>query len=487
MNIHYNMTSKVFEHVLTLNSALGQLEWDLFTRMPITLNSSSADKVMTLQSVLHGMLCSNFLGGFIEKSINESSNLDVIQIANLSAAREMHQLARAVPLNLIEEITRNRMACYDAWSRAVNANDPGIAMPFLDVLIKHMREYLAIKSSVIKVNNIYDAVLRSVDSELTVSSIDGLFVQMGRFLSDHGEQLSAPKKISRHRQIFPIGKQEDLARCILSRIFKDKINLGVMLHSPAERLFCDRDTIMISTNFSEHDLGCCVRQVLAHSGRSMFCLGADGHTFPSSGGLLSETVASMLAFYVGSSVEFAEFMSGDIAELFASKNKPWNSGSCRDAMNRANCSMNRLECGEVFSVAHSMMRYTIERELISGNINAESIPDIWNEGSKRYFRATPKHVHEGCLQDVHWYQGIFGYFPVQAVGVMMGSQLFNGVSTNMSGLSEGNFGFIEDFLLKNVVGHAGRMTVQEILLNATGSNFKLGSYFDYLQKKYELV
>src|SRR6202044_634859 len=137
---------------------------------------------------------------------------------------------------------------------------------------------------------------------------------------------------------------------------------------------------------------------------------------------------------------------------------------------RVQRSLIRVDADEVTYPAHVILRYRLERAMIAGELAPAALPGAWNEGMRALIGIVPPDDRLGCLQDVHWYDGAWGYFPTYTLGAMTAAQLFDAAKRDSSvtrGISHGDFAPLLAWLRAHVHGLGSRVTTAELILRAT--------------------
>jgi carboxypeptidase Taq len=135
-----------------------------------------------------------------------------------------------------------------------------------------------------------------------------------------------------------------------------------------------------------------------------------------------------------------------------------------------------------------MLRYEIEKQLLSGELAVRDLPEAWNAGMEQRLGIRPANDMEGCLQDIHWAVGSFGYFPSYALGAVIAAQLYDSMRADVPALDEqlarGEFSGLLDWLRTNVYSLGSKMLVQDLLKGATGKPLQATSFIRYVEAKY---
>jgi carboxypeptidase Taq len=148
----------------------------------------------------------------------------------------------------------------------------------------------------------------------------------------------------------------------------------------------------------------------------------------------------------------------------------------------------RAEADEMTYQAHIMLRYELEKQLLDGSLAVDDLPAAWNEMAQARLGLIPANDAEGCLQDIHWAVGQFGYFPAHALGGLIAIQLWEKLRADRETLDEeiarGDFTGLFGWLRENVHGVGAKMTVQDLIREATGRPLTAAPALRYFEAKY---
>ncbi|HVH42410.1 MAG TPA: hypothetical protein VM925_08700, partial [Labilithrix sp.] len=148
----------------------------------------------------------------------------------------------------------------------------------------------------------------------------------------------------------------------------------------------------------------------------------------------------------------------------------------------------RVDADEATYPLHVILRYRLERALVSGDLTVRDLPGAWNDGMRELVGVVPPDDRLGCLQDIHWPSGSFGYFPSYTMGAVAASQLFRAATMHNAHirpkLAEGDFGPLLAFLREHVHGQGSRWTTQELLERVTGKRLDAAGFLTHLRERY---
>ncbi|HEY8734849.1 MAG TPA: carboxypeptidase M32, partial [Puia sp.] len=206
---------------------------------------------------------------------------------------------------------------------------------------------------------------------------------------------------------------------------------------------------------------------------------------------IHESQSRLWENHVGRSLAFWKFNFPFAKEKFPEAFKEISELKFYKAINKVKSSLIRTESDELTYHFHVRIRYEIEKMLISGNLKTPDIPSFWNEQYKKWLDVDVPDDQHGCLQDVHWSHGSFGYFPTYSLGSFYAAQFFacieRGDSQLKKKLEEGN---TKDLLLwlRQRIHSSGRIwNSEEICKNATGETLNVQYFLDYLFDKYRKI
>ena len=161
------------------------------------------------------------------------------------------------------------------------------------------------------------------------------------------------------------------------------------------------------------------------------------------------------------------------------------------AINKVEPSLIRVEADELTYHLHVLLRFEIERQLVAGTLHAEDVPEAWNAGMQDLLGITPPSNADGCLQDIHWSLGAFGYFPTYSLGTLMSVQLWNAAERDLGDLTPqlaaGTFAPLLDWLRTHIHRWGRTRTAGDILRDATGSDLDAAPWLAYAREKYSAL
>ena len=185
---------------------------------------------------------------------------------------------------------------------------------------------------------------------------------------------------------------------------------------------------------------------------------------------------------------FLQHLAGLIREVFQVEGKEWEAENIIRVFRRVVPSLIRVDADEVTYPAHVIVRFRLERALMSGDLSVFDLPSAWAEEIYRTLGIEVSNDRDGCMQDIHWYNGSFGYFPTYTLGSIAAAQLFNSAQIDrpeiLPALGNGNFMPLMSWLAINIQARASLYSSRDLLVCATGQQFNPEVYKTYLRDRY---
>jgi carboxypeptidase Taq len=291
---------------------------------------------------------------------------------------------------------------------------------------------------------------------------------------------------------FPAADQETVARAALDTLGYDwdRGRLDTASHPFSTGTQFDA---RITTRFDETDPLGSLFSTIHEFGHARYTLGLPREAYGSPLGesmamTVHESQSRLWENHVGRSRAFLECVRPTITETF-----PKLSGVSVAELYRAANQVDpdnliRVEADEVTYHLHIVLRYEIERDLVRGQLDVEEVPAVWNDKMESYLGVRPETDAEGCLQDIHWSHGNFGYFPTYSIGSVLAAQLNAAADRDLEALEdsirEGNVDQLAEWLEATVHRHGKRFRTGELIERATGEALTTDYYLAYVEEKF---
>ena len=491
----YRQLEDRFRSLGALREAAGMLHWDMATMMPKGGGAARGEQLAALDVACHGMITAPELGGLMDAAEGETGDLGPWQQANLREMRRAWRHATALDADLVAALARASQKSEMAWREARPANDFKAVLAPLGELLALTRQAAAAKAEALG-SSPYEALLDEWEPGGSTARIDQIFDSYAAFLPDFLERV-----LSRQAEQgpppeftgpFSAAAQEALGRRLMNVIGFDFDHgrLDVSLHP-----FCGGvpDDVRITTRYDEADFTSALMAVLHETGHAMYERGlpADWRLQPvgqARGMSLHESQSLLIEMQACRSPEFLAFAAPLVAEAFGGDGPGWHAEALIRHYHRVERGLIRVDADEVTYPAHVILRYRLEQAMLSGDLPLAELPGAWNEEMERLLGVRPPDDTDGCLQDIHWYDGAWGYFPTYSLGAMTAAQLYGAAVAAQpeipAALGRGDFAPLLAWLRENVHGQGSLLGGDELLTQATGRPLDPEVFKRHLEARY---
>ena len=489
----YMKKELVIDHIKKVNNLSfisAVLEWDQETQMPIKGGQARSQQLGLLAGIQHDLKMDDaFRDGL--KSIDLKTCSIEEQVIFKDAIRDISKSEKCTK-ELVEEIAKYQSLGQQAWGDAKEKNDFQQFKPFLAKLIELKSKYA---KSISANDSVYDTLLDDFEPNAKSAEIEPVFKELREFLVPFLERIKSAKigKTDFMTQAFPIEEQEEFGMQVIEDIGFDfeKGRVDLSIH-PFCTNFSTND-VRITTSFDAHNFTKSFFGLMHETGHAMYEQGMDEQyhatamAAPISLGI-HESQSRLWENMVGRSREFWTYYFPEIKSRFKNELKHIKFEDFLRGVNQVQPSLIRTESDEVTYNLHVMIRFEIEQAIFNDNLNIDDIPQLWNDKYESYLGIRPETDSEGCLQDVHWSLGLFGYFPTYTLGNLYSAQFFNKAKSELSYLEQdftkGNFTNLKTWLNQKIHIHGKKYTASETLERVTGEQLNPKYFIDYLETKF---
>ena len=493
MSQAYAQLEKKFKRILVLGDAASILQWDMASMMPKGGAESRAEQMATLATLRHSMMTTTEMSDLLDVAENEA-HLDDWQSANLREMRRSYTHATALDESLVEAISRATSSCEQIWREARPEGNFKKIAPALKEVLNLTRFAASAKSE--KLNcSLYDALLDQYEPDGKSAEIDPIFDKLESFLPDFLQNVLDQQKS--HAFIkpdgpFPIENQKRLGKRFMDAVGFDFDHgrLDVSLHP-----FCGGtpDDVRLTTRYDETDFTSALMGVMHETGHALYERGLPkawrNQPVGSARGMsLHESQSLLVEMQVCRSDAFLKFATPHMSEVFGKTGPAWTLENFTSLYREVKPGLIRVDADEVTYPAHVILRYKLERALIQGDMEVEDIPHAWNETMQKMLGITPVSDRDGCLQDIHWYDGAWGYFPTYTLGAMTAAQIYGAAQHANpdieANIIDGNFHPLMNWLKDNIHSVGSRLSGKDLLIKATGKKLDPDVFINHLKTRY---
>lgn len=488
---------KLEEHVGRLGrveEAIAILHWDAATMMPEGGAAGRSEQIATLRGISHAMETEAWIGDAIAQA-REDETLDAWQRVNLQEIERQWVHATAVPAKLVEASSRKGSACEMVWRVARPDNDFARLAPHLQEVLDLTREIAQIKGEALGCSP-YDALLDQYEPGGSSARIDVIFDDLAEFLPGFLEkvlerQAGLPPALALEGP-FGLEEQRGLVEKLMGTLGFDFNHgrLDTSLHP-----FCGgvQDDVRITTHYREDDFLQGLMGVLHETGHALYERGLPlawrYQPVGSARGMsIHESQSLLVEMQAGRSAEFVRYLAPLIRQTFGKSGPAWEAENLYRHVTHVERSLIRVAADEVTYPAHVILRYRLEKAMIAGDLQIVDLPGAWREGMKSLLGVDVPDDRDGCMQDIHWMDGAFGYFPTYTLGAMTAAQLFQSAQAQNSdvlpGLERGDFAPLMQWMGEKIHAQASFLPTAELLKAATGSELDASFFKAHLEKRY---
>ena len=382
------------------------------------------------------------------------------------------------------------------WLKAKTSNDWAPFEPYLDRIVTSMRTIAGYKNAE---KDPYDVWLDEFEHGTSRAFYDTFFTQVKDVVVPLLADVMASGRQPSRRPLegkFDAQRQWALARDIMDL---EGLEKDVMLLLQTEHPFTDALTTnygIIASHVHEDNVISNIYSMLHEGGHALYetNVNPDFNYTSLKGGTsmgMHESQSRFFENYVGRSEEYAPHLLRAMRKHFPGQMNRVTARQLFLIANRAEPSLIRTEADELTYPLHVLIRYEIEQLLMSGEATAANIPGLWADRYKAYLGVRVPGAAQGALQDMHWSQGMIGYFPTYAFGSAIGAQLRAAMirqGMDFFGLlADGNLGPLREWLRVNIWQYGRSKDSDELIRNACGEEFSAKYFTDYLVEKYSMI
>jgi carboxypeptidase Taq len=466
------------EGLLTTVEAL--LEWDEETYMPSGGVENRSEQLALLAGLLHERGTDPRIGELLGEVEGSGLLADPLAAAavNVRVLRREYDRSVRVPRSLVEEVARTTALAQKAWAAARGGAQFITFRPWLEKIVELKR---AEAECVGYESEPYDALLEDFEPGLSSAVVARLFDALRRELVPLAARIAEARRqpegglLRRH---FPRERQRTFGARVAAAVGfdLDRGRLDLAVHPSCTSI--GRGDCRITARFDDRDFAGGVLTILHEVGHGLYEQGLDpAHYGTPMGEALSvgmdESQARFWENRVGRSRGFWEHFFPLAQGLFP---ESLDDVSCTDfffALNRVSPSLIRANADEVTYNLHVLVRFELERALVSGHLSAADLPSAWNDAYRRTLGIAPATDADGCLQDGHWADGLLGYFPTYTLGDVFAAQLFARAELELGNLDEqftrGDFAPLVHWLGERVYRQGARYPSTRLVEVVTGS------------------
>ena len=472
------------------------LSWDQEVLMPPNAAPLRAEQLAWVSKTAHERLTDPTIGRLLDE-IEEFPNLDEIQLANIRLARESYDRATKLPTEFVEEMAKHSSKSLISWTEAREKDDFSIFRDDLSLAIEHAR----MKADFLGYENLrYDALLDLYESGLTVERLDPLFSGLRENIAplikavvDQGKR---PDVSWVENKIWSQKAQEELSQSVSEAI---GFNFLSGRRDLSTHPFCggpNPDDVRWTTRYNESEPFGSLFGSMHETGHGTYEQGRprdlDFQPVGKANGMgVHESQSRLWENQVGRSREFCEWSLSLWKEFFPENMEGVDGEQLWKVVNLIEPGLIRVDADEATYNLHIMIRFEIEKNLISGDLEVDDLPEAWDEMYQEFLGIRSSNRSQGVLQDIHWSMGAMGYFPTYTLGNLYAAQLLEAARKDLPDhddqIRSGEFGPLLNWMRKKVHDRGSVLRPADLIEEATGSPPSPDAFVKYLISKVESV
>ncbi len=490
----YHQLEQEFARLNILRGTASMLRWDSATMMPSGSVGLRGDQLAVLETECHALLAQPKIPRLLDRASANASGLDDWQQANLRRMRRAYEHAIAVPHTLIARLARVTSAAEQCWRQARSTSDFKLFAPHLEEVVRLVRDRAQLLGQATGLQP-YDALVDEFSPGLTVSQIERIFTALSQRLP---ELIQEAINTQKQAEVLPMtakvaaSKQRALS-VELMKVLGFSFEQGRLDESDHPFTGGVPGDVRITTRFNPQDVLAGLLAVVHETGHARYEQGlpVSTRTQPageSAGMAVHESMSLLLEMFVGRSRPFVQYLQPLLSKQLGVSGPQWRADNLYRALNQVQRSLIRVDADELTYPVHIMLRYDLERQLLDGELAISDLPEAWNQGMESRLGVRPGNDAEGCLQDIHWSLGAFGYFPSYAVGAVMAAHWQEVMRSELPGLDEqlarGEFASLFAWLNENIYSAAATLDTPALVQQVTGRALNAAPWLRYAESKY---
>jgi len=494
----YAKLAELRSETAILRSVAGLLAWDQETYMPSAGADARAVQSGVMAMLQHQRATDARIADLLASCEGDGElNADGSQSASeLREIRRDFDLATKLPEKLVRELAETGSKAQHAWKEARAKSDFKSFQPLLEKMMELTKEK-AQAYGVPAGGELYDALINEYEPDARAADIAAVFgplkARLSDFIKDIADNGTAPDTSMLETQI-PEAAQHAFGLEVLRGIGfdLDAGRLDTTTHPFCEGL-APGDT-RLTTRYNESRFTDALYGTMHEGGHGLYEQGlpksVDSNGMPSAEAVslgIHESQSRLWENFVGRSQPFWTWAKPIADKHFGGALNGVSTAQLTAAVNTATPSFIRVESDEGTYNLHVMLRFELERAMLSGDLAVKDLPGAWNELFESMFGLKVADDAHGCLQDVHWSFGLIGYFPTYTLGNLYAAQLWDAANEQITDIDDkmarGEFSELLAWLRTNIHQHGRRYSAAELCENATGKPLSIEPLMAHLERR----
>jgi carboxypeptidase Taq len=490
----YAQYAGCMQKIADIKYAAAVLQWDQETYLPQKGAAFRGQQLATLSEIAHEWLTAPSLGDLLEE-LHTRNDLPEDEKKNIELSLEDYTKQKKFTPSFIRLMSETSSRSFHSWIQARSGNSFAFFKDDLEAMVRLKRQEADLAGYE---QHPYNALLDQYEKGCTVTLLDKIFAEVRSPLKDLLDHIRNAPPVDDHflHQFYPRQQQWDFGMEIIRQLgFDFQAGRQDLSEHPFTTNFSSQD-VRITTRIDENDFNHMTWSCIHETGHALYEQGLPSPyyglplgEYTSLG--IHESQSRLWENNIGRSLNWWTTVYPRLQAVFPAQLKGVSLEQFYRGINKAGPSLIRTEADEVSYHFHVMIRYELEKLLIEGSLSVAEIPAWWKEKYAAWLGVEVPDDKRGCLQDVHWSHGSFGYFPTYSLGSFYAAQLFAAAEDQDNTLHQaiglGNTAPLLGWLRQHIHRHGRRYTSEELCRQATGENLNIQHFLDYLLDKYNNI
>ncbi|HEX8460346.1 MAG TPA: carboxypeptidase M32 [Segetibacter sp.] len=491
----YKEYEQALNKIADVKYAAAVLQWDQETYLPAKGADFRGRQLATLSEIGHQMFVADKTGAMLQELL--SKELSTAQRRNVELTWEDYTRLRKLTPEFVRKMSEAVSASFHSWIEARKQNSFAVFAPLLSPLVDLKRQEADLLGYEA---HPYNALMNEFEKGATVAALDKIFADVkGPLQSLLAEVQQQERKVddSFLQQHFSKQQQWEWGIYLAKQLgFDFEAGRQDISEHPFTTNFSSQD-VRITTRIDENDFANMTFSTIHEVGHGLYEQGLP----PAQYGLplgeyaslgIHESQSRLWENCVGRGTAFWKYYYKELQKFFPKQFEKISREQFVQAINKVQPSLIRTEADELTYHFHVMVRYELEKRLIEGSLQVKDIPVYWNDQYKDLLGVEVPDDKQGCLQDVHWSHGSFGYFATYSLGSFYAAQLWKQAKTDVANLElniaeNGSTAPLLNWLREKVHAHGRFYTSDELCMKITGKKLDSTVFVNYLREKLDEI
>jgi len=477
-----------------LASAYSLLEWDQASFMPPRGGEARARVVGTITRLSHERLIDAELGGLLDE-LADDKTLDPIQAASVRILKRDRDKATKVPVELVTALKEAERRGYQAWTEARPNSDFEAFRPFMEETVRLKKQE---SDAIGYENERYDACLDHFEPGITAREVEELFTDLTASLQPLSEAIldaarSKPTFLDAH---YPSGPQVELCNALVDQLGFDREG-GRLDFSPHPfTIAIAHGDIRQTLRVEENDVTMSIYAAIHETGHAMYDQGFPEEmawlpvaNAPSMG--MHESQSRLWENHIGRSRAFTDHLLPKLKESFGEQLGATDPAEFHRGVNHPQRSLIRVKADEVTYNLHIALRFELELAMFRDELEVADLPDAWDAAMEKHLGIRPEDHAEGVLQDMHWSDAYFGYFPTYTLGTLYAAAFYDKMVADIGSvdvdLRTGDCSRVLGWLRENIHSQGYLYPAKELARRVLGEDLTARPFLEHLRSKYSEI